>query len=58
MANVVVTGFLLSPALLLPAINYHRCHEVDENMRQGLIASVNDTGKNLLTDYPGGRLHR
>ncbi len=54
MANAVVTGFLLSPALVLPAINYHRCHEVDENMRQGLIASVNDTGKKLFPDLSQG----
>ncbi len=34
--------------LLLPAIYYHRCHGIDENLEQSLISSVNDTGDNLL----------
>jgi hypothetical protein len=32
---------------LLPAINYCRCHEIDENTGQGLITGVNDTNDNL-----------
>jgi hypothetical protein len=27
-----------------PEIICHRCHGIDENLRQGLISGVNDTG--------------
>jgi hypothetical protein len=28
-------------------INYRQCHEIDENMGQGLTTAVNNTGNNL-----------
>jgi hypothetical protein len=47
-SSVVVTGDKLSPVSLLPAINYRRCHGIDENPGRRLSTGVQFTGDYLL----------
>ncbi len=43
----VVSGDILSPVSLLPAIYYRRRQGIDKNPVTGFITGVNDTGNNL-----------
>jgi hypothetical protein len=46
--HVVVIGDKLLPVSFLPSEFNRQCHGIKENLEQGLITGINDTGDNLL----------